>query len=338
MNRALLVRIGIGTLVVAVVVGTLLLLPTLLETSVESAQKQEFSTLQAQFPITVDPLNKTIVDNPQVDLYLESPTSPYQAAAGNTGNLFSRIFDWIAVAIVDSSFYQSIAATDGRFVNITPGMRKEQVASAFGNALGWNANEKKEFLTTQPYSALPLTEGSFSPGMYLVDKDTTPLAAQDLVNQRFSQDILAHYGTTTAAVVPLAQALTVASLIEREAGGPDDMRYISGIIWNRLFINMNLQIDATLQYAKANTAAAVSWWPKVLPTDQFRKSAYNTYLHPGLPPTPIANPSVASVLAALNPVKTSCLFYFHDAGGGFHCSDTYAEHVALLKKYYGQGK
>jgi UPF0755 protein len=57
-----------------------------------------------------------------------------------------------------------------------------------------------------------------------------------------------------------------------------------------------------------------------------------------LPPTPIANPSVAAVLAALNPKKTTCLFYFHDASAGFHCSDTYEQHVALLKKYYGRGK
>jgi UPF0755 protein len=76
----------------------------------------------------------------------------------------------------------------------------------------------------------------------------------------------------------------------------------------------------------------------VVPGDQYRKSAYNTYLHPGLPPTPIANPSVASVLAALNPKNTPCLFYFHDAAGGFHCSETYTGHVTLLKKYYGRGK
>ena len=116
------------------------------------------------------------------------------------------------------------------------------------------------------------------------------------------------------------------------------MRLISGIIWNRLFMNMNLQIDATVQYAKANNRAVSSWWPKVLPADISRKSPYNTYLHSGLPPTPIANPSVASVLAALNPKSTSCLFYFHDSMGQFHCTDTYAAHVALLKKYYGQGK
>jgi UPF0755 protein len=61
-------------------------------------------------------------------------------------------------------------------------------------------------------------------------------------------------------------------------------------------------------------------------------------MNKGLPPTPIANPSVAAVLAALNPTKTDCLFYFHDRKGDFHCSETYEGHVAALKKYYGQGR
>ena len=113
---------------------------------------------------------------------------------------------------------------------------------------------------------------------------------------------------------------------------------VAGILFKRLEAGWPLQADATLQYAKANSKTSGSWWPRIVPADRFRSSAYNTYLHSGLPPTPISNPSVASILAALNPRKTSCLFYFHDSFGGFHCTDTYAQHVALLKKYYGQGK
>jgi UPF0755 protein len=157
------------------------------------------------------------------------------------------------------------------------------------------------------------------------------------MNVALTKNILVHYSTTTQAFVPLNQALTVASLLEREAAGPTDMRVISGIIWNRIFKNMNLQIDASLQYAKGENSSG-NWWTKVVPKDKYVASVYNTYAHPGLPPGPIAEPSLAAVLAALNPVATNCIFYFHDANGNFHCSNTYAEHVALLKKYYGQGK
>lgn len=341
MNR-IPMKIGLWVLLfVSILGGVLLSFPTILAISVQYEQKQALSAMSEQFPVTVNPMEKSIVENAQVNTFLESSASPLQAAVGNVGNIFGNIFAWIATSIADAPWYQSIAAVtvgDNRFVTITPGMRKEQVVNAFAKNLAWNTKQKKEFLTTGIYASLPLSEGSFSPGIYSLTMETSPSMAQALVNDRFSNDVLSHYGTTTAQMVPLAQALTIASLIEREAGGPDDMRIISGIIWNRLFINMSLQIDATLQYAKANTTATQSWWPNVLPADRFRKSSYNTYLHPGLPPTPIANPSVAAILAALNPRNTSCLFYFHDAARQFHCTDTYAEHVALLKKYYGRGK
>lgn len=323
----------------AVIVGGVIFsLPKLFALTIQLEQKRAFSAMSEQFPVTVDPRNRVIVETALVNAYFESATSSYQAAVGNTKNIFGKIFEWLALSIAEAPWYQSLAAVDGRFVTITPGMRKEQVANAFASPLTWNAKQKKEFMTTTAYSSLPLPEGSFSPGVYSLTLGTTPLMAQELVNDRFRTEVLSHYGTTTAQIVPLSQALTIASLIEREAGGADDMRIISGIIWNRLFINMPLQIDATLQYVKANNAPAGGWWPRPLPADRFRASPYNTYLHQGLPPTPIANPSVSSVLAALNPVNTPCLFYFHDAQSRFHCSATYAEHVALIKKYYGRGK
>ena len=99
---------------------------------------------------------------------------------------------------------------------------------------------------------------------------------------------------------------------------------------------MKLQIDATLQYVRGSERNG--WWPIVRSRDKYIDSPYNTYLYKGLPPAPISNPSVAAVLAALNPKKTDCMFYFHDQAGGFHCTETYEEHVQMLKKYYGRGR
>jgi len=338
--RRIIKTLGLSAGIVILLVGVAFSLPSLLAMSIQYEREQTASAVPDQFPVTVDPRNKVIVENAQVNALFENNRTPFQAAVGNTENVLWSVFEWIAANITEIPWYQNIAGVAGansKIVTITPGMRKEQVASAFGSALKWNYSQKQKFMTAGTYAALPLPEGSFSPGVYFVDNGTTPAVAQDLVNKRFSEDILSHYGTTTAQIVPLDQALTIASLIQREAGS-DDMRLISGIIWNRLFANMNLQIDATVQYAKANSKSTTSWWPKVVPKDISRKSPYNTYLNPGLPPTPIANPSVAAVLAALNPVNTSCLFYFHDNAGQFHCSDTYAQHVALLKKYFGRGK
>lgn len=327
-------------LLVAVVLGGIVFsFPPLLAVRVDRELRHSSSATLEQFPVTVDPKNKTIVENEQVNALFEKTPSPLSAAVGTMQHVASDVFEWVALSIASAPWYQSLAAVDGRFVAIAPGMRKEQVANAFASALGWNAAQKQEFLTATKYSSLPLPEGSFFPGIYALDLTMTPLMAQALVNDRFGTEVLSRYGPETAEIVPLDHALTIASLIEREAGGADDMRIISGIIWNRLFITMPLQIDATLQYAKANSVSTTGgWWPKVVPADRFRKSTYNTYLHTGLPPTPIASPSVASVLAALNPRNTSCLFYFHDSARQFHCSDTYAEHITLLKKYYGRGK
>ena len=109
------------------------------------------------------------------------------------------------------------------------------------------------------------------------------------------------------------------------------MRLISGIIWNRIFKGMKLQMDATLQYVKGNEA---DWWPQVTPDDKNIPSPYNTYLHTDLPPTPISNASLAAITAAYNPIKTSCLFYIHDKKGNIHCSATYVGQLANIKKYY----
>ncbi len=330
---------------VAWLLGTLVLLgvallfsPLLLAYEIGHERSKAVPTF-TEFPVTVDPRTKTIVENDEVNAFFENAQPSLTAAVGNAGGVLHTLFEWVALAIGSSPWYQGMAAVDGRFVVITPGMRKEQVANAFASVLGWGPDKKKMFLTKSPYASLPLPEGSYSPGIYSVSSNTSPLMAQALVNDRFSAEVLARYGTTTAQVVPLNMALTIASLIEREAGGAGDRRIISGIIWNRLFINMPLQVDATLQYAKATARASTNWWPTVVPPgDMRRKSPYNTYLNKGLPPTPIASPSVASVLAALNPINTSCLFYFHDNARRFHCSDTYVEHVALLKQYFGRGK
>jgi len=288
-----------------------------------------------KFTITVDPANKTIIENPQVEALLDVKPTSLTAAAIQADNIFTKV----AVAISNIPAYRQLAGANTLFITIKPGYRKEQVAKLIGDTLGWTAAERAEFMKHAAARDTDLPEGQFVPGTYFLSV-TDPDDVELLLNHRFQEDILARYSTSTEEQVPVADALTVASLIEREAGGWDDMRLISGIIWNRIFLGMNLQIDATLQYAKANatTGKQGTWWPPVVPKDKYIKSRYNTYQNKGLPPGPIANPSVAAVVAALNPKKTDCLFYFHDADSQFHCSPTYEGHVKLLKKYYGRGK
>jgi len=107
------------------------------------------------------------------------------------------------------------------------------------------------------------------------------------------------------------------------------------VIWNRLFIDMPLQLDASLQYAKANNPYEDNWWPAVRPEDKFIDSPFNTYQNKGLPPEPIANPSVDAIVATLNPRVTDCIYYFHSATREYYCSVTYEDHVSKLREVYG---
>ncbi len=289
---------------------------------------------QPPFPVGVDPIKKTIREHPSADRIFNDKEAPLAAATTGAGGLLVLLGQTIAQTTV----YQTIAAVADlpQVVTVNPGLRKEQVARLFGKPLAWDASTQKMFQQLPPVSNETLIEGTIPPGDYAVGTKASIVEVQTQVAQRFEDTILSRYTPAIQKIVPLEEGLTIASIIERETSDPDEMRIISGIIWNRLFVGMKLQMDSTLQYAKANGRGA--WWPQVQPRDKYINSPYNTYQNEGLPPNPIANPSVNAVLAALNPKKTDCLFYFHDDHGDFHCSATYEGHVGMLKKIYGQGR
>ena len=123
----------------------------------------------------------------------------------------------------------------------------------------------------------------------------------------------------------LGQIVTLASLIEREAKVPRDRARISGVITNRLKRKMRLEVDATVLYALGHHKQ------RVLYRDLKVDSAYNTYLHAGLPPGPIANPGLDSLLAALHPEQNRYLYYVARQNGTHIFSTTLAEHEAAKR-------
>jgi UPF0755 protein len=285
------------------------------------------------FPIGVDPYVEKIEENPDVDTFFEteltSATKDRSKLSWWRRNISAKLamFDW----------YQNLASPVSRILVIRAGDRKEEVVKSFGDILRWDKKERSLFETIVATSSPKIADGKFFPGRYVVEKDATPEAVAAKVLEEFEAQVGSRYTEEIDAVVPFEDAMAIASLLEREAYDFTDMREISGVIWNRLFAGMNLQLDATLQYARANKGGS-QWWPVPVPDDKYIKSPYNTYQNAGLPPTPIANPSPEAILAALNPKQTECMFYFHDKKANFHCTKTYEEHVAMLKKIYGRGK
>lgn len=125
----------------------------------------------------------------------------------------------------------------------------------------------------------------------------------------------------------LSEIIIMASLVEREASTDADRRMIAGILWNRLALKMPLQVDAVFGYIYNRKTYSPSL------SDLKVDSPYNTYTHIGLPPGPIANPGLQSIIAVLNPEKTDYLFYLTGKDGLMHYAKTYSGHQANRKKY-----
>lgn len=121
----------------------------------------------------------------------------------------------------------------------------------------------------------------------------------------------------------LHDIMTIASLIEREVVLEEERALVAGVIYNRLNKRMPLQIDATIQYLLDKQKE------RLMEKDLQLESPYNTYLHPGLPPGPIASPSLASIRAALYPAETKFLFYVtkKDGSKGHLFAESYDQHL-----------
>ncbi|MFA6257464.1 MAG: endolytic transglycosylase MltG [Candidatus Paceibacterota bacterium] len=223
------------------------------------------------------------------------------------------------------SFYMSLANPSMRIVKVQEGLRKEEVAQVIANKLNWDVQEKEDFINNAS------VEGYYFPKTYLIYKDDDPSAVKATMLDEFNKQVNTIKKPKSKQIINEDTAIKIASIIQREAAGKKDMNLISGIIWNRIFNGMKLQIDATLQYAKGSEEDG--WWQRVNSEDKKIESTYNTYLYAGLPPGPIANPGLAAISAAYNPQKTKCLFYLHDKKRKIHCAATYEEHKKNIEIY-----
>ena len=119
----------------------------------------------------------------------------------------------------------------------------------------------------------------------------------------------------------------MASILEKEAQNFENMRAVASILWKRLAIGMPLQVDATLQYAIGKNTYELTT------KDLATTSPYNTYTNRDLPPTPIANPGIDSIRAAIDIKPTKYLYYLTDKKGNFYFAETHEKHVLNKQKY-----
>ena len=127
-------------------------------------------------------------------------------------------------------------------------------------------------------------------------------------------------------------ALIVASIIEKETGRAEERAEIAGVLVRRLEKNMRLEVDPTVIYGLGDDFDG-----NLRKRDLRRDTPYNTYLHKGLPPTPIAMPGTASIRAALHPDAGETLFFVAKGDGSHHFSATYREHQKAVARYQRGG-
>ena len=177
-------------------------------------------------------------------------------------------------------------------------------------------------LPLEPPSYLPAgagAEGFLFPGEYTLARTTSAPELVSILMQNFNfqltPELLDAYAGRGLGVY---QAVTLASIIEREALFDEEMPTIASVFYNRLMIGMGLQSDPTVQYAIGWTGD--TWWKAPLGLDDWQVvSPYNTYLYAGLPPAPICNPSLAALQAVAFPAETD--YYYFSAmcdGSGYH--------------------
>ncbi len=217
------------------------------------------------------------------------------------------------------------------WIKVTVGMRKEQIADLLADRLGWADEKKQNFLSATEANGKNYLEGVYYPDTYFIPSDMPPAQVAATMIARFNAAFEPYSKEAVNKKMSWPTVLTIASLIQREAGSVSDMAIISGVIQNRLKQGMPLAIDATLQYIGGN--AEDGWWAPPAKAASYPDSPFNTYKNKGLPPHAIAEPSLAAINAALNPQTTNCLFYIHDLKGNMHCSATFKQHQAYIAKY-----
>ncbi len=171
-------------------------------------------------------------------------------------------------------------------------------------------------------------EGFLFPDTYLLPIGATPAQIEAQMIARFRQELPKDAPLLARRLhVSLVGAIAIASMIEREAKIDRDRPLIASVIYNRLRLGMPLQIDATVEYALPHHRSTLSY------ADLRVRSPYNTYLHAGLPPGPIANPGRASIEAAFHPAKTDFLYYVAKGDGSHVFAVTLAEQTANIARY-----
>jgi UPF0755 protein len=176
-------------------------------------------------------------------------------------------------------------------------------------------------------------EGSVLPETYAFVRGEARSAVLARMQHEMAQVIAQEWPKRTprAAVSTPQEALTLASIVEKETGNPSERRMVAAVYSNRLRAGMRLDADPTVIYPVTRGRPLGR---RILRSELQAVNGYNTYAMTGLPVGPICNPGRASIQAVLDPAESDALFFVADGSGGHIFAATYAEHQANVAKWY----
>jgi UPF0755 protein len=246
---------------------------------------------------------------------------------------------------------ESTAATERVELTVTipEGFRIDQIADAVAEA-GMNGGREAfleavesfdysgyDFLDGMPDNNGRLydLEGFLYPDTYNFMSDDPPEYLIQSMLDNFDAKVTQEMRDQAEAQgMSLYDVITLASIVEREAAIGTERPIIASVYLNRIDAGMRLEADPTVQYPLGNES---NWWPRLGRDDVSNTdSPYNAYLNGGLPPSPISNPGLDSILSVLNPEETNYLFFVAIGDSGEHVfAETYEEHEQNIIQYGG---
>lgn len=221
---------------------------------------------------------------------------------------------------------------DPATIVILPGIVPQKLADDISRKMNFSSEEFIEAMTDSTYLAeknLSVEQlfGRMYPETYLIYWTSSPKEILNKITREFNKTVVTQFKDMTEEKgITIDEALTMASIIEWEAKNEDEKTIISGLYWNRLDRGMRLQADPTVNFAVGERR-------RLLFEDYKSDHAFNTYIHDGLPPGPITNPSLNSIRAALNPDDHDFLYMVANPEGGHVFTRTFKEHTAESQKW-----
>jgi UPF0755 protein len=205
-------------------------------------------------------------------------------------------------------------------VTLREGLTFNEIADVLAEKL--QTFDKKKFI-----KIVEKSEGYLFPDTYFIIPGTDESEVAKLMTDNFDEKIKTLENKTKVFGKTLPDIIKMASILEGEARTLETRRIVCGILWRRISIGMPLQVDTSFKYINGKTS-------KTLTTDDLKiDSPYNSYTNKGLPPTPISNPGLVAIEAAITPIKTAYLYFLTDDEGNMHYAITHDEHVLNKEKY-----